>query len=156
MKIYLAGPCDTENHTIMWKIATALRNSNKFQVYCPWEYQVENAWTYTQEDWASFVFNADITAIKEADIVLVVSVGRESTAGTNWEQGFAYGLGKDIVVIQITNNSTSLMTYCGCDMFFNLNKENVDEFNEQLNKLVHILQLPSDLWTHDPCKTVLT
>lgn len=118
MKIYLAGPCDTEHRTIMVRAAKQLRNYDN-DVYCPWELKIENAWDYTQEDWAKKVFDADIKAINECDIVIMISVGRESTAGTNWEQGYAYGINKTIYVIQITDKSTSLMTYCGCTTFIN-------------------------------------
>lgn len=152
-KIYLAGPCDTEHRTLMWQVATLLRNSNKFEVYCPWEFQVPDAWTYTQEDWASFVFSADIQAIADCNIFVMISMGRDSTAGTNWEQGFAWGLGKDVVVVQVTDKPTSLMTYHGCDLFINTNQKNL---NDDIDYLIAILDIPTDQWSKLRCSTVLT
>lgn len=124
MKIYLAGPCDTENRTIMVTIARILREYGKFEVYCPWELKIENAWDISQEKWAEQVFEADIAAIQNCDVFLMISLGRHSTAGTNWENGYAYALNKQIIIVQITEEPTSLMTYCSASNFFNCKKEN--------------------------------
>ena len=159
MNIYLAGPCDTENRTTMWKIATMLRNNihvDHAEVYCPWELKIEDAWSYSQEDWASLVFNEDVKAIHKCDYFIMVSVGRNSTAGTNWEQGFAYALGKPIIVIQINDTPTSLMTYCGCDTFINTNIKNEEKFNKDIGFIVHLLSLSSEFWSQNKCTTVLT
>lgn len=158
MKIYLAGPCDSENRTTMWKIATILRNNihgREVEIYCPWELKIEDAWTYSQEDWATLVFNADVEAIHNCDLFIMVSVGRNSTAGTNWEQGFAYALGKHIIVIQITNNSTSLMTYCGCDIFISTDI-NSKHFKDDMEYLIDMFDINPMYWSKDKCYTTLT
>lgn len=116
MKIYLAGSCGTDRRTHMTHIGMALRMAG-YEVYCPFELQIPDAWEMSQELWAQKVFQADIEAIDAADIVVFMSPGRESTAGTNWEQGYAYAKGKRCIVFQYTNNPTSLMTYCGCSSF---------------------------------------
>ncbi len=74
MKIYLGGSCSSENRTMMMKIATALREEG-IEVYCPFELKIENAWDMPQEDWARKVFNADIDAINDADVVIVITPG---------------------------------------------------------------------------------
>ena len=119
MKIYLAGSCSSDDRTMMKQIAKHLRTREDTEVYCPFELQIPNAWDMSQEEWAQKVFDEDVRAIKEADVVVLITPGRESTAGTNWEQGYAYALGKRIFVFQVTDKPTSLMTYCGCDLFFN-------------------------------------
>ena len=48
---YLAGPCDTENRTSMVQIAKFLREKGA-ELYCPWELKIEDAWDYSQEEWA--------------------------------------------------------------------------------------------------------
>lgn len=156
MKIYLAGPCDTENRTIMVKIAKIFREYGKFEVYCPWELKIENAWDYTQEDWAKQVFEADIAAIQECDIFIMISHGRISSAGTNWEQGYAYALHKWIIVIQITDNPTSLMTYCSASNFFNTTPE---KFYDTLRYLVDSINKNGRLTRGNndfQCETILT
>lgn len=156
MKVYLAGPCDTESRTNMVKIAKIFREYGKFEVYCPWELKIENAWDYTQENWAKQVFESDIMAIQECDIFIMISQGRISSAGTNWEQGYAYALHKWIIVIQITDNPTSLMTYCSASNFFNTKPEN---FNNMLRLLIDNINKNGRLIHGDNdfrCETILT
>ena len=119
MKIYLAGPCDSENRSLMVAAAKILRKY-ELEVYCPFELKIENAWDYPQEEWAQKVFEKDVEAINKCDCMLYISRGRISSAGSNWEQGYAYALKKHIVVLQIGDAPTSLMTFCGCDLFFNI------------------------------------
>lgn len=151
MKIYLAGPCSAEYRTLLTYIAKELR-ANKFEVYAPFELQIPNAWDMSQEDWAKKVFDADVNAIDNADAIVVISIGRESTAGTNWEQGYAYAKGKRVYVYQITERPTSLMTYCGCTGFRNIDLHN--------DKIVIIKEIYCDLYKHstfqNKCMTVLT
>lgn len=136
-KIYLAGSCDKDKRKIMQGIAKYLREMG-YETYCPFELKIPNAWSYSQEDWAQLVFEADKNAILECDIFLMITPGRQGTAGTNWEQGFIYGLQllentsgnhkpKQIIVIQYTDSNTSLMTFCGCDVFLNTDKEHLLE-----------------------------
>lgn len=145
MKVYLAGSCGKDSRLIMENIAANLRTV--FDVYCPFELKIKNAWSYSQEDWAQKVFDKDIKAIKDADMVVIISTGRISTAGTNWEQGYSYALGKKVYVFQITNDTTSLMTYCGCTNFFNINT-----YKDILKKLVDSL----DATNKNSCTTILT
>lgn len=120
MNIYLCGPCDTDNRTLMHKIAAYIREHipTESTLYCPFEYKVPNAWEMKQERWAETVFNADIKAIDEADYIIMISHGRQSTAGTNWEQGYAFAKKKPIFVLQVNENPASIMTYCGANRFF--------------------------------------
>lgn len=117
-KIYLAGSCSSEQRTLMQKVASKLR-AEQFEVYCPFELKIPNAWDMCQEDWAYQVFLKDVEAIDKCDIFLMITPGRNSTAGTNWEQGYAYAKNKYIIVIQYTNDNTSLMTYSASDIFIN-------------------------------------
>lgn len=122
-KVYLAGPCDSENRTLMTKVAKVLRERGDMEVYCPFELKIENAWDMSQEEWAKRVFASDLMKLFSTDLFIMISTGRESTAGTNWEQGFAFAQNKLIYVFQITDKPTSLMTYCGSDRFFNIENE---------------------------------
>jgi len=154
MRIYLAGPCDSENRSMMVQIAKEIRNySSNIELYCPFELKIENAWDYPQEEWAQMVFDKDVEAIDNCDIMILISLGRISSAGTNWEQGYAYAKGKKIIVFQITDTPTSLMTYCGCKYFINTTKE------ELIHELYWILEKLYDntlCYYTDECRTVLT
>ena len=133
MKIYLAGPCDTENRYNMVQISKIFREYGGYEVYCPWELKIENAWNMPQEEWARKVFETDIKAIQECEVFVMITSGRESTAGTNWENGYAYALNKHIVIVQITDKPTSLMTYASASEFFNSSSK------EYLNTIKHII-----------------
>ena len=153
MNIYLAGPCDTDNRSLMMQIAQLIENDGRFSLYCPWKYKVQDAWSYSQEDWAMFVFERDVRMIDECDLFLMVSKGRHSTAGTNWEQGYAYAKGKKVYVIQVTNDQTSLMTFHGSHLFLNANKQSL------INDIRYMLDMalyPADEVVHGDCETVLT
>ena len=138
MKIYLAGSCGSDKRTIMHCIAKHLRKLNH-EVYCPFELKIENAWDYSQEDWAQMVFNADLKALNEADLMVMITPGRVSTAGTNWEQGYAYARCKPIIVFQYTREAVSLMTYCGCTNFYNMDCSDVDNSPEGLAARIALL-----------------
>lgn len=115
-KIYLCGPCDSEHRTLMTRAAKTLRNM-RHEVYCPFELKIKNAWDYSQEDWAQMVFTADLAAMNDCDYAIVISLGRISSAGTNWECGYLYAHNIPVYVFQITDSSTSLMTFCGAKYF---------------------------------------
>ena len=154
MKIYLAGPCDTANRTMMVNIAKDMRNFMlNLNLYCPFELKIDNAWDYSQEEWSQKVFNTDVAAIDACDAMIMISLGRISSAGTNWEQGYAFAKGKQIFVLQITEEPTSLMTYCGCYYFMNVTKDTL--IQEIHNILVHLIYKKDEYYKAE-CKTILT
>lgn len=154
MRIYLAGPCDSENRSMMVQIAKEIRNyDSNIELYCPFELKIENAWDYSQEEWGKRVFDKDIAAINDCDAMIMISLGRISSAGTNFENGYAFALGKKIVVLQITESPTSLMTYCGCNYFLNSSK---DKIIQDLYWVIEKLYTNEIKYYTDECRTVLT
>ena len=114
MKFYLAAPFGekgSERRANAEKAAAILTQVG--DVYCPWYYQIPNAWDYPNDEWGLMVFMNDIYAMDHADIVVVLSYGRESTAGTNWEAGYAFGKGKIVIIVEMTDNIMSLMVANG-------------------------------------------
>ena len=157
MKIYLAGPCDTENRYNMVQVSKAFREYGGYEVYCPWELKIKNAWDMPQEEWARKVFEADIKAIQECEVFVMISFGRESTAGTNWENGYAYALNKHIIVIQITDKPTSLMTYASSSIFLNSSyTDALKTIKQIIDSWKHHSGLINDYNEYHRCKTVLT
>ena len=150
MKIYLAGPCDSESRSLMVAAAKILRKY-ELEVYCPFELKIENAWDYPQEEWAQKVFEKDVEAINKCDCMLYISRGRISSAGSNWEQGYAYALKKRVVVLQIGDAPTSLMTFCGCDLFFNIN-----DITNKLPLIIKIIEKNDYDDYIKSCSTILT
>ena len=147
MKIYLGGSCSSDKRTLMMNIATELRKHN-YDVYCPFEMKIPNAWDMSQEEWSQKVFEEDLKHLDECEIFLMISSGRISTAGTNWEQGYAYAKRKKIIVLQYNDTNTSLMTYCSADKFVNSNEKNIT------NDVIYALN--DGCTQHGICKTILT
>lgn len=113
MKIYLASPLftDYEKDKII-NVAEKLRDQGH-EVYVPMEHSVEDAWSYSNADWARMVFEEDVKAIRESDAVYCIYYGLYSDSGTAWECGFAYAIGKPVQLIDESNAEVSLMIVNG-------------------------------------------
>lgn len=112
MKIYLASTLDIDKRNTMYEALSILRNKG-FDVYAPVELKINNAWDYPNNEWGLMVFQSDILAINNCDILVLLSYGRNSSAGANWEAGYAYGIGKKIILVEMTDNIMSLMVANG-------------------------------------------
>lgn len=118
IKIYLGGSCSPERRDFMREIGYHLKGKG-YNVYLPFDLKIPNAYSLPQLEWGDAVADEDLKAIDEADIFLMMSEGRVSSAGTNFEQGYAYAKNKVIFVIQYMGHTTSLMTTKGCTLFKN-------------------------------------
>lgn len=114
-KVYLAASFGTKKSQKRKNVEKAKEILSKkgMSVFCPWEYTVPHAWDYPNNEWSQMVFMNDVHAIDNSDIVVVLSYGRESTAGTNWEAGYAFGTGKTIIIVEMTDDIMSLMVANG-------------------------------------------
>lgn len=116
MKIYLASPFFNEKELEIYRRAIRLLRDEGHDVYVPQEHTIENAWSLSNEDWASRVFIEDIKAINESEIVIVLNFGMYSDSGTAWEAGYAFA--KNIKVVQVLcgdeNTTYSLMMMNSC------------------------------------------
>lgn len=114
MKIYLACPLDPMHREAEVHIVNMLRERG-FDVYFPAEFKIPNAWDYPNNIWGKMVFEHDIEELKTSDIVVMLSMGRQSSAGCNWEAGYAYGIGKRVIVVEMVSGvDMSLMVSNGC------------------------------------------
>ena len=113
MKIYLASPLNQEYRKAM-NDAQAILMDKGFDVYVPVSKQLEHAWEWPNTEWGLQVFRMDVEAIRNCDFMVVLNYGRESTSsGTVWEQGFAYGIGKKILLVEMTDNVQSWLLMVG-------------------------------------------
>lgn len=109
LKIYIAGSVAPEFRMSVNELTNRLRE-NGYDVYAPLEHTVENAWDWPNDEWGLQIFRMDVEAINQCDIMVVLSWGRRmTTAGTSWEQGYAYGIGKKILFVEMNNEEQSLM-----------------------------------------------
>ena len=115
MKIYLASPFFDDMDRANALEATRILRNKGLEVYLPLEHKIDNAWGYSNPEWGKLVFEADKQAVDECDVLVCLSYGRFSSAGTNWEVGYAYGIKKKIVVVEMPKVVLmSLMTMNGC------------------------------------------
>lgn len=154
MNYYLAGSCSSEKRNVMYTAAKAIRAklTSEDNLYCPFEMKIDNAWNMSQEKWAQRVFEKDLAALDAADIVIFISFGRESTAGANWENGYAYAKGKKVFIIQIGEATTSVMTYCSADLFLHAR-----DTNEMKQRIAYCMSVAHEKkYMKQLCETVLT
>ena len=59
------------------------------------------------------VFESDINAINDADVLVLLSYGRKQTAGSAWEAGYAFATGKKVIVVEMNDEIASLMVSNG-------------------------------------------
>ncbi len=113
MNIYLAASLSQNKRQDMYNALELLRKRG-FEVYAPIEHFIENAWDWPNDEWGLQVFRNDVEAIKNCDLVVSLTWGRlQTSAGTTWEQGFAYGIGKKVILVEMTDNVQSLMVANG-------------------------------------------
>lgn len=113
MKIYVAASLSEDKRPFMYDAVKILRDRG-FEVYAPIEHVVEHAWEWPNTEWGLQVFRNDVNAIQDADFVVVLSWGRlETSSGTTWEQGYAYGIGKKVILVEMNDCVQSLMVANG-------------------------------------------
>lgn len=123
MKIYLASPFFNPTELAVYRnVIGDLRSNDAHSVYVPQEHEIPNAWDLSNQDWARQVFCADIEAIEDCDVIMVLNFGMYSDSGTAWEAGYAMGLGKMVVQVLCGDENTvySLMMFNGCSKVINL------------------------------------
>ncbi len=112
-KVYLASPFfnDTEAANVK-KVAGKLRELG-YEVFVPMEHEVQRNDQMTDKDWACKVFEMDVNAIDDSDIIVVLYYGMISDSGTSWEQGYAFGQGKYIIEVDMpgAENLVNLMNH---------------------------------------------
>lgn len=126
-KIYIASPFfnNKEKNTLKeiidsWKIAFP-----DYEFYIPMEHEIPDGWNMPNHEWAAAVFQEDVEAIRGCDEVWAVYYGLYSDSGTAWECGFAYGIGKPVLVCPfVENEKNSLMVFQGASNREGLNKNN--------------------------------
>ena len=112
MKIYLATSFLQEYRPDIEKAKLILKDQGH-EVYNPVENFIPNAWDYPNDEWGLMVFTSDVKAIDRSDAVVMLSYGRMGTAGSNWEAGYAYGQGKKVIVVEMTDEIMSVMVANG-------------------------------------------
>ena len=113
MKLYIAASLEEQKRPFMYDAVQRLRDLGH-TVYAPIEHIIEHSWEWPNNEWGLQVFRNDVNAIKDCDYVIVLSWGRlDTSSGTTWEQGFAYGIGKKVILVEMNDSIQSLMVANG-------------------------------------------
>ena len=112
--IYLASPFFTvEERNRVVDLAEELRDSGH-TVYVPMEHEVNDAWGLENHVWAETVFLEDMKAIRDCEeVYAIINGGMTDDAGTCWEIGFAFGIGKPVTLVMTNREKQSLMIQNG-------------------------------------------
>lgn len=123
-KIYLASPFFNASELVVYKETISRLRSAGYSVHVPQEHEIKNAWDYSNADWGKKVFDMDIDAIHDCDVVMVLNFGMYSDSGTAWEAGFGAALGKEVVQVLCgyENATYSLMMINGCHKVVSVDK----------------------------------
>lgn len=107
-RAYVASPFFEDAHRAAAVKAAEILRSRGIDTYLPLEHKVPNAWDLPNHEWGAAVYRADVKAIRNSDTVVVLSYGRLGSAGTAWEAGYAFGIGKRVIVVEMPG--TTLMS----------------------------------------------
>lgn len=100
MKIYIAGPFFNEQECdeLQLMIHYVKENYINAELFIPMEHEITFGENLPNVSWGKKVFNVDKTAIDECDFVVACYHGMYSDTGTAWEIGYAYGIGKPVLL----------------------------------------------------------
>jgi nucleoside 2-deoxyribosyltransferase len=112
-KVYVACPMNIKHRESEANVVKMLRTSG-YNVYFPAEFKVEDAWSLPNPVWAKKVFDADIEALNNSDVVVLLYYGPNECAGSAWEAGYAYAMGKRVILVEMMGGiKDSLMIFNG-------------------------------------------
>ncbi len=114
-KAYVASPFFAPEHRARAVAVAEHLRSMGIETYLPLEIKIDNAWDYPNYEWGRLVYENDKAAIDQCDTVVMLSYGRMGSAGTAWEAGYAFGIGKRVIVVEMPEvELMSLMISNGC------------------------------------------
>jgi len=97
-KIYLAAPLFSGAERDFNKKLTCLLREHMFCVHLPQE--TGDNLSSREKDHNRMIFDANLSALKKADIVVSVIDGPDADSGTSWEMGYAYANNKKIISLR--------------------------------------------------------
>lgn len=121
MKIYLAASfafvepdIAKERKQIISEAASILRH-RKYEVFVPHEHKIPGGESMSNYEWGLLVQQMDKQALVSSDWVVVLTFGKTgNNAGVAWEAGYAYGLGKNILIVKMNDTIESMMMWFSC------------------------------------------
>ena len=106
--IYLASPFFNEKEIALISKVEQLMRDRGIEIYSPREHE-DREEKELLPDWCKQTFLKDVAAINRCDCVLAIYAGNYSDSGTAWECGYAFALGKPVVVLQAGEDSNLMI-----------------------------------------------
>ena len=102
--IYIAGPLFNAHERSYLELIAAELEGSGYKCFLPHRDQSgidksELEGTNMSQNTKDKIFNADLTALKEADLTVALMTGQDIDSGTAAEIGFTYANGKPIIAI---------------------------------------------------------
>ena len=110
-KIYIASPFFNEREREALTRAETILRLRGFEVFSPREHTVPEEEEGTPA-WSRKIFAIDRQGIDWADCLVMLYWGNFSDTGTAWECGYAYAVGKPVLVVHL-GDSSNLMVHEG-------------------------------------------
>ncbi|MDA2970182.1 MAG: nucleoside 2-deoxyribosyltransferase [Actinomycetota bacterium] len=132
-KVYIAGPLfDDHEREYLEKIATTLEKIG-YQTFLPHRDAglVEGEFTHSKK---TEIFDIDIEALNEADILVALLTGRDVDSGTAAEVGIAYAQSKTLIGVNANNIKIINNFVWGLFDYGNRIVNNIDELEDVLNE----------------------
>lgn len=118
MKIYLAASFAflnkklTEERKVIINEAADILRRRGFEVFVPHEHKIPNADKMDNNLWAACVMQMDKENLENSDWIVVLTFGKTgNNAGVAWEAGYAYGIGKKILIVKMNKEIESMMMW---------------------------------------------
>ena len=125
--IYIAGPFFNEAEIENIEYAERILTEKGIEFFSPMRHEERTEEPGTPA-WARKLFEMDRKAIHAADALLVMYYGNYSDTGTAWECGYAYAIGKPVIIVHVSvEDISNLMIHCGCHT--NIKLEELEEYD---------------------------
>ena len=137
MKIYVAGPFFNNQERISLRDMIDYIGYNfpeGTELFIPMEHEIPGGMEMPNPVWAKKVFDMDVQAIKDSDMVIAMYTGHYSDTGTVWEMGFAKALGKPVIgyiPLWAQTEDVSLMVMNGFDGYMDVSGK-ITTFSEEI------------------------
>ena len=111
--IYLAGPFFNEEEIENIEYAESVLEGRGLTLFSPMRHSVDGEVRTTE--WSDKIFEMDRKEIEKTDAVVAIYYGNYSDTGTAWECGYAYAIGKPVILVHVdAANDSSLMLHSSC------------------------------------------
>ena len=142
MTVYLASPFFNDKERAVKAQVKAHLEQAGIAIIDPQGDGDPMSWEQNNNQWGNKIFKKDLDRIYEADKVIAIDWGLYGDCGTAWEIGYAYGIGKRILVVvpdEKLYTPHSLMVANGCDNFVSVSRFLA---TEDINSLINDADKP--------------